>query len=461
MSSDCPEVRKVLSALAPKIRDCKRHLKAQHVGNALYGLKNMNSGCSEVRAVLSALTEKIHDCKIDLTAQNIGNALYGLQGMSSDSLEVRAILSALAIKIRSCKEDFNEQEVANALYGLQNMSSNCSEVRDVLSALVMKVYECKDDMNDQAVGNALYGLRSMSSDCSEVRTVLSALAMKIRNCKGNLSAQAVGNALYGLQAMNSDCSEVQDLLSALAIQIHKCKEELTVQQVSNSFYGLQGIISVGAISDFVSVVSFLHRQVSLIVESLRSNDLSRKGSPGYKIGTTELVTLCQSLTLFLPEIFEYHDVKAFKDLDKLNNLISAELRSRRGDGDRYYQSLGFQSNPEMRMHEIAMKVLQDTVIKADKNIQLFDLFESDIVLCIPSDGGDKKLGNEIIINIEVDGVHHNHEKKKLFCERKDKYLKTKGVYISRIDVSTIVKMTDIEIELWVLKVISLSGLAVR
>ena len=61
---------------------------------------------------------------------------------------------------------------------------------------------------------------------------------------------------------------------------------------------------------------------------------------------------------------------------------------------------------------------------------------------------------DIIINIEVDGIYHKHEKKIIFCDRKDKHLKSKGVYVSRIDVSVMDKMNDIELEQWVLQVIS-------
>jgi hypothetical protein len=106
------------------------------------------------------------------------------------------------------------------------------------------------------------------------------------------------------------------------------------------------------------------------------------------------------------------------------------------------------------MHKIAMKISQDTPIEVHNNAHLFELFESDITLHIPINGDPI---NKTIINIEVDGIHHRNEKKKLFCKRKDKYLKSKGVFVFRMDVFQMNKMKDVEIEEWILRIISSIG----
>jgi conjugal transfer/entry exclusion protein len=84
MSSDSTEVRALLSALVPKVKSCGKALKAQHVGNALYGLQGMSSDSTEVRAMLSALVPKVKSCREALDTQEVGNALYGLQGMGEE-----------------------------------------------------------------------------------------------------------------------------------------------------------------------------------------------------------------------------------------------------------------------------------------------------------------------------------------------------------------------------------------
>jgi hypothetical protein len=342
--------------------------------------------------------------------------------------------------------------VGNALYGLQGMSSDCSEVRDVLSSLAIKVRSCREDLDAQAMGNALYGLQGMSSDCSEVRDVLSSLAIKVRSCKEDLSAQAVGNALYGLQGMSSDCSEVRDVLSSLAIKVGRCREDLNAQAVGNALYGLYGVVWIGSAPNFLSVLSFLNQQVNII-----ANSFSLKESVGSRIITKELVILCQSLTLLLPEISEFLDIKDYTNLERLNNLIKSELSCRKQNGDNFYKSAEFQSKSEKRMHKIAMKFSEDTPIEVHNNLHLFDLFESDTTLRIPINGDHI---NKTIINIEVDGIHHRNEKKILFCKRKDKYLKSKGVFVFRMNVFQMDNMKDIEIEEWILSIISSIGLEI-
>ena len=59
MSSEIEEVRSVLSALAPKIRECKESFSSQGVSSLSYGLQGMISDIEEVRSVLSVLVRKI------------------------------------------------------------------------------------------------------------------------------------------------------------------------------------------------------------------------------------------------------------------------------------------------------------------------------------------------------------------------------------------------------------------
>ena len=58
----------------------------------------------------------------------------------------------------------------------------------------------------------------------------------------------------------------------------------------------------------------------------------------------------------------------------------------------------------------------------------------------------------MIINIEVDGVHHRREKKKRFCRLLDEYLQSRGVVIARIEVSTLSAMKEHEVQDWLLDV---------
>jgi hypothetical protein len=202
----------------------------------------------------------------------------------------------------------------------------------------------------------------------------------------------------------------------------------------------------------------LHQHASIIVATiLTSTASSQKHSTGSRIDTKDLVTLCQSFTFFISETSEFNDVKVSRDLEALNSLIVDELACRKRDGDVYYKSSGGQSKAEKRMQKIAMKVIQDRAIEVHSNVYLFDIFESDLILLIPrSDASmNSSQSHAKIINIEVGGIHHRNEKKIMFCRRKDKYLKLRGVHVSRIDVFSMSRMKDIELEIWILSSISL------
>jgi hypothetical protein len=111
--------------IALSIKSCSGTFNAQNVGNCLYGMQGMSSDCFEVRALLSALLPKVEACKMALRAQEVGIGLYGMQGMEvgdcfydNDGAEVRAILTAMVPKVDSCREALDAQAVGNALYDM-------------------------------------------------------------------------------------------------------------------------------------------------------------------------------------------------------------------------------------------------------------------------------------------------------------------------------------------------------
>jgi hypothetical protein len=107
------------------------------------------------------------------------------------------------------------------------------------------------------------------------------------------------------------------------------------------------------------------------------------------------------------------------------------------------------------MYKVSAKALEKSGVLVSANEHLFDLFESDVVVRIPRDGGDC-----LIVNIEVDGVHHLREKKKRFCMLRDEYLKSKGVVVMRVTVSRLREMKDEEVEDWVLDKVASAMLSV-
>lgn len=119
------------------------------------------------------------------------------------------------------------------------------------------------------------------------------------------------------------------------------------------------------------------------------------------------------------------------------------------------------------MHSATMKALAGSKLRVSHNEHLFGLFECDIVVRVPraidaciAEGGrgggrypkGEREEQSLVINIEVDGVHHRREKKKRFCKMRDEYLVSRGVVIERMEISTLRGMSEQEVEEWVLDI---------
>lgn len=243
MNTEVPEVRILISALVPKVGSSPEILDAQAIGNSFYGLQNMQSNSVEVLQLLHVMAQKVNLSCPELDGQAMGNSLYGLQGMSSDYPEVRAVVKALTTKLQTSTLDMNAQEMGNAIYGLQNMTSEHVEVRRLIAALTQKVIASKHELTSQEIGNAMFGLQGMSSSAYETRILVKQLALKIQQSHSVLDPQGVSNSLFGIQRMSSDCEEIRQLVHALAHKIEHSWKLLGGQHLSNALFGMQCLCS--------------------------------------------------------------------------------------------------------------------------------------------------------------------------------------------------------------------------
>ena len=283
----------------------------------------------------------------------------------------------LAGKVEDCQERLDAQNVGNALYGLQNKSSEHIEVRTLLGVLAGKVADCRERLKAQEVGNALYGLQGMCSEHIEVRTLLGVLASKVEDCQERLNPQEVGNALYGLQGMSSEHIEVWTLLGAMKNHLEHCFNEGTSEHSSFD-----------------------------VLDLLRAFILFRH----------HLVTILDSDALCT----EYH------------RKLFAELSVRRQRDDPFFATTQFQSTFEKAVYNrvvILAAELQITDLR--HNVFLLDCFESDITFTVRDNNGAA-----VIVNVEVDGIHHEKKRKQTFCQLRDKELTSRGIHVARITATT-------------------------
>jgi hypothetical protein len=175
-------------------------LDSKGISNALYGLQSMSSNEPQIKALLAALANSIKKSESSLSGQGIGDSLFGLTGMSTDCPELRALLSALCERIDAKVGKLDSQEIGNALYGLQGMSSDHNELQCLLRELTDKVTTCKGTLRGQQTGNAFFGLQRMTNNTPEVANLLDGLAKMlpfITNKNQTLEPQDCFNILFG------------------------------------------------------------------------------------------------------------------------------------------------------------------------------------------------------------------------------------------------------------------------
>ena len=319
------------------------------------------------------------------------------------------------MKIASSDEMLSSQHIGNALYGLRGMSSDVQVVKEVLKALARKIAASDTVLNAQGIGNSLYGLQNMSSDVQEVKEILNALTRKIASNKTVLLSQGIGNGLYGLQKMTTESQHVRSLLSIFARKIQKHSiEDLNLQQIGNAVYGLR---NMDLNPDWCPVmITWLSKSE----EMLLADDASY----------TDISTLLQSLLLvsyddqipFLKSIVQF-------DLKGQLNEVSAKAWNAFNRAILSLPPAGFQSDAEK-------KHVKDIIIAEQRrqatstfttNTYLYG-FEADLVQRTIVDG------RELVINYEIDGIHHKLSRKKYFCQLRDEYLQQRGVQVIRKDI---------------------------
>lgn len=100
LTTDLPQVRRLLAILTPLVENSPPILPARDVAVAIKGLKCMSSNAQESRDLLRVLTAKIEratNCDI----QCIDQVLTGLRCMSTSAPEVRELLRVLAVLLES------------------------------------------------------------------------------------------------------------------------------------------------------------------------------------------------------------------------------------------------------------------------------------------------------------------------------------------------------------------------
>ena len=131
---------------------------------------------------------------------------------------------------------------------------------------------------------------------------------------------------------------------------------------------------------------------------------------------------------------------------KIVALATRELKGRRDNDDPFFTPGKVRSTNEGRVHSVVKTLLENSKILVSFNGYLFGLFETDLVLKIPT--GDN-IGH-FFLNIEMTGVYHKQQKRERFCAIRDRYLRSIGVIIVRVDSLKLRQMDDGDLMMWFL-----------
>ena len=214
-------------------------MQAQHIGNACYGLKNLEGSYASTQALVHALTKKIQDSDAALDAQHIGNACYGLKQLDGRHASTHALVGALTRKIQDSDTTLNAQHIGNACYGLKNLDGNHVSTKNLVGALTKKIQDSDATLNAQHIGNACYGLKNLNGRHDSTQVLVAALAKKIQNSDATLDTQHIGTACYGLQQLDGNHVSTQALVDALSKKVLASQAQLNGQEIGNACYGLK------------------------------------------------------------------------------------------------------------------------------------------------------------------------------------------------------------------------------
>jgi len=133
----------------------------------------------------------------------------------------------------------------------------------------------------------------------------------------------------------------------------------------------------------------------------------------------------------------------------------------------------FKSKEEEKIYGIIKKSFSELSVKVALNNRILNLFDNDIVLSIavndvyPAWNGEKRTNHErnlnidtnenkerLILNIEIDGLTQRNDKNIRYRNLRDSYLKSKGIYIVRVQASDIRKVGELEFSRWLIRIVT-------
>jgi hypothetical protein len=290
------------------------------------------------------------------------------------------------------------------------MNSDVSEVRDLLRVISRNVDKCQEFPSSKEIGKALFSLHSMSSDVPEVRELLRILSGKTENCKEAFSSQNVGMSLYGLQNMSSDVPEVREVLQVLSRKIDGCQEAFGTKFLANGLYGLLNMtLDLSWKAVLLKILNDIEQQVHADCDL--NSDENFKLLIGAKQALS-IILFTNNRNSFRKTLVSFN---LLGDFSRLLTSIDAQISKYLASNEN--GSSNFQSHSERKYATHIINLFRhEPHIEILTNRYLFG-FEADIIIRVLHDNGRVS-----VINVEIDGIHHQRSRKQMFSKYRDEFL---------------------------------------
>ena len=442
-SSNSPEVCAMLKALGPRLLGSTQTMNVHQLKSAFSGIRGLNSSRAEVRPVILTLIQKVKQCNQVFSPECVATTLGSLSGMSSEKYEVRDLAAVLPRNVDLCWRPLNAYLVGDVMYGLQGMNSDHAEVEHLIKSVIRLVKECKGNFDGEAVSRVLCGLRGMSPRSAQVPPLVAALTSKMSHFSEFRSAKELSDAIFGLQGMTTDCPEISALLELLTPKIVQFDGPFSSDEIVRSLYGLQGVRSG---EESIVLTNWLYSKVK---------DLRESSSSFEDISTESLVQLCQMLSIIIPT-FKIPEIDSLNWVE-INNSILEEIELRKKRSDSFFMDEKFLSVAAKRVIGVVEELFLDSEVEIMKEHELCGLFESEILLRLSCEKGDSSSSSggsssgsggssggkkDILLNIEINWSMDRLDKHKKYCTLRDAYLRSKGIIVERLNLSSIKRIKD-------------------
>ena len=234
------DVLALVGQLAARAEGAWGDLSSQELSMCLHGLTGLTSDTPNVRRLVAALVPLFDRCP-RMSQSDIRSAMFGLQGLYSSSKEVNDLVAALAaLLVRSEAKFATSYDMSTALHSMQGLSSNQPSTRNLQACVARALVGVAGRCEGRDVSMSVYGLREQSSAHEETLAVVARLTAHFHaNFDGSLSAQNVAATLQGMQKLRSGVKEVDELVAVLAPLVGAAHGTFNPKGLSMALNGLQ------------------------------------------------------------------------------------------------------------------------------------------------------------------------------------------------------------------------------